>query len=598
MFQNNMQQPRFHNYFLYTAIMISTLILLLGLALMFNGLPTYFVDTLSGFMVSLRLCETDCSIGDQFSPSSTLGWLMMSMGCSWLLILRYRYPLRTFIDRYALKSIQAIVGVFAVIFLPLLAYFKYFSKDTLEHVHCAWMMHNGLLPYVDFFQNHNPLLWILLVPLLKIGPESSQILIILRMIQVAGVIVIFWLTDRLARQIPLEKETRWLALFFMVTMPSFFISTVDLRPDLGQVILSMFSILFFLRSFDQNDRIDIGISGFAAGLAFLFLQKAVFLFVAYGLILSFLILMKRIPLRSLGWFLCAFLTPVILFVVILWNKGMLSDYLINTWHFNLYHLNIKIDTGGEGPLFIPHRIARLPSMPLSKTSPGVLLPFKLDNLFWFVAAVSSIFCLLSKLANQKLKIITLLGLFLWLPIHLLKIPYAQYLLPAIPLLSIAIAYATRRLFQKMQISRLLQMALFVFLSFTAGLVYFRYIFLYPSNASQRHRIDYVLARSDPQDRIYDGDTQFNLFRRDLHYFWHYFDKSMQHRGGLGIYNFITNDRFGDYDICVLVKKYRPRFISTFGLKPRACGIADDYCPTPIAGLLIRAESGNCEEVNP
>ena len=38
--------------------------------------------------------------------------------------------------------------------------------DTLEHMHSSYLVHLGKIPYRDFFQHHNPLLWFLFSPLL------------------------------------------------------------------------------------------------------------------------------------------------------------------------------------------------------------------------------------------------------------------------------------------------------------------------------------------------------------------------------------------------------------------------------------------------
>ena len=36
--------------------------------------------------------------------------------------------------------------------------------DTLEHIHSSWLVYAEFVPYKDFFQHHNPLLWYLFAP--------------------------------------------------------------------------------------------------------------------------------------------------------------------------------------------------------------------------------------------------------------------------------------------------------------------------------------------------------------------------------------------------------------------------------------------------
>ena len=38
--------------------------------------------------------------------------------------------------------------------------------DTLEHMHSSYLVYNGSVPYKDFFQHHNPLLWYIFAPIL------------------------------------------------------------------------------------------------------------------------------------------------------------------------------------------------------------------------------------------------------------------------------------------------------------------------------------------------------------------------------------------------------------------------------------------------
>jgi len=49
------------------------------------------------------------------------------------------------------------------------------DSDEIEHLHASWLISQGLLPYRDFFQHHNPTLWVLLSPILKIFPISPVI---------------------------------------------------------------------------------------------------------------------------------------------------------------------------------------------------------------------------------------------------------------------------------------------------------------------------------------------------------------------------------------------------------------------------------------
>lgn len=40
-----------------------------------------------------------------------------------------------------------------------------YDHDDVEHLHAAWLVRQGLLPFLDFFEAHQPPLWYLLAPL-------------------------------------------------------------------------------------------------------------------------------------------------------------------------------------------------------------------------------------------------------------------------------------------------------------------------------------------------------------------------------------------------------------------------------------------------
>ena len=51
------------------------------------------------------------------------------------------------------------------------------NGDNVEHIHATWLIAYGEVPYRDFFQHHNPLLWYLFAPVIRLfGGNALQIL--------------------------------------------------------------------------------------------------------------------------------------------------------------------------------------------------------------------------------------------------------------------------------------------------------------------------------------------------------------------------------------------------------------------------------------
>ena len=61
------------------------------------------------------------------------------------------------------KIVYALLSLYLTFCVGLFYWAVYYSGsgdgDTLEHVHTSWMVYRGKIPYVDFFQHHNPLIW-------------------------------------------------------------------------------------------------------------------------------------------------------------------------------------------------------------------------------------------------------------------------------------------------------------------------------------------------------------------------------------------------------------------------------------------------------
>jgi hypothetical protein len=105
------------------------------------------------------------------------------------------------------------------------------------------------------------------------------------------------------------------------------------------------------------------------------------------------------------------------------------------------------------------------------------------------------------------------------------------------------------------------------------------------NRWQLRKVNHVLKHSRPEEKVYDGNSEFNLFRPDLHYFWY----SLRETRGLGTYNRVTAGRYKDFDPCRLVREQAPRFVSDYKLDVEACGLGGLYRPAPFPRLYRRTD---------
>lgn len=445
---------------------------------------------------------------------------------------------------------------------------RYFDHDEFEHIHSAWYITNNQFPYLDFFEQHHPLLWYLLAPFLSLLGNSTQTVTVLRILMFVFILGIAFLTCRIAEQVTRSRETGLIASILLLSSTLFVKSGVEVRPDVPEVFFGLVSIWYLFRYFQSARDRDIVISSLAASMAFLFMQKITLLLFCYAVIFIYKIVRKRISRKPVLLFSAGFSLPVIFFLGGLIISGSLKEYLLSNWVL-IFHV-------------------------LDKISPWPLLQwFFLQNVLpWVIMPVAIVFIILNRKTSGDIKTIVFIFLVLFLSVLVINPPFAQYYLPALPLGSIAGAYFLTDIFNRIKLGKILRAVILIII--IAGPAFYLWKESQKSNHFQMNRIDYVLRNSEESDFIYDGDIKFNLFRPDLHYFWFsvgtgkslFRYREMAKNKYLG--EFIEK-RYVSYNICKLIRTKKPRFISNYALSLDVCQLRTSYAKTEIPRLYIRTE---------
>lgn len=461
------------------------------------------------------------------------------------------------IKKIASNKSYSCVLLFAVILLLLLVSLisinKTFDPDEFEHIHSAWYVENNFVPYSDFFQHHHPFFWYLIVPFLFIFGHSVKTVIVLRMFIFILAIGSIFVTYSIAQKITRSRETSLLSIVLLLSMVLFIEKSVEIRPDVPQVLSGLISIYFLIVFFQMEDRKHILFSALSASFSFLFLQKTIFLLMAYALIFIFRLLKKNILMRHVFYFIGYFLLPLLLYWGYLLTSGSFKDYVLTNWLINIHHL----DT------FSPLRF---------------LVPSLIQNyVFWLLSVFSLIFILRDK-TGEELKIISCIGVFLLFSVFLVRSPYKQYFMFAIPLLCITSGYFLNDVFDRFRFKAIHKILTILLLVISP--LFFLSRMSVNSNHQQLKKVDFVIQHSHSSDLVYDGNNRFNLYRPDLHYFWY----SVGEKGGLRIYNKLTEGTYNDYDICTLIISKRPEFISDYNLTTDMCRLDSLYDKTLYKGL--------------
>ncbi len=427
-----------------------------------------------------------------------------------------------------------------------------FDADELESVHTAWKMAQGERIYVDFFQNHHEGFYLLLVPFIHAWGDSLATIQAINVFCFGLFLAQLWLAYLIAVRV-FNREIGLLSVLLLSTNMLYW-QAMNIRPDTLQTLLGLLSVYFFLAYHRQPGIGKLLLSAGALALSFLVLQKAIFLVFLMGCIQAVAVLRKQMrPVHFAGYWLGfgLLLAPYFLhhFLHTPW-----TTYWTSNWLFNLQY------TGKPNARWLNRFLTS------SYVENMLMLAFFAGGL-----------CNCLKAEDRRMLAFLAVGLFAF--VFKTNIFGPQYFMMALPFMAIIAATVLQMLAQA---NRGVFLAVLPFLFLLPA----RTIYLNTHDGvrgRQMLNIEAVLRHTTPEDRVYDGLIDFNVFRKDLDYFWISVEPNTQY--------IRTWRQFApyDYDLLALIDQYKPKVISGFGIPdwkdPR---IANHYSPLPSAnGLWIR-----------
>lgn len=230
--------------------------------------------------------------------------------------------------------LQIIFGICASFWI--LFYHQPKTGDDVEHLHSAWLIFQGKVPYIDFFQHHNPLLWYLFAPLMGLFAYNLVVFDIVRIISTLVMFLTLYYAGRIAGQnICKDKYATLLAIASV--FPSYVaLSGQDFRPDNYMVCSFIAGLYYFFAYLENYKTRNLVISFFLMFLTFAFMQKSVFFLGIFGLIVLYLLYKKDIKMPDFAKALILPLIGVIWFIGWLVYHHMLELYWKANFIFNLY----------------------------------------------------------------------------------------------------------------------------------------------------------------------------------------------------------------------------------------------------------------------
>ena len=248
-------------------------------------------------------------------------------------------------QEYNKKSLSLLIAkygfILQIIFAVFLSFWILFNHqpktgDDVEHLHSAWLVFNGKVPYNDFFQHHNPLLWYIYAPLLGFMAYDIAVFDVVRIISTLILFLnlyIIWLIVKRFMSNSYMASLISIASIF----PSYVIySGQDFRPDNYMVFCLILGLFYLLSYLDQHKVKSLVISFSLFALSFFFMQKIIFTLAVVGLIVVYLLIKKQININD---FLKALILPLVMVVIFLswlYYHNIFERYWLSNFTFNLY----------------------------------------------------------------------------------------------------------------------------------------------------------------------------------------------------------------------------------------------------------------------
>lgn len=419
-----------------------------------------------------------------------------------------------------------ILSVWAVASLWLL-YAWPFGFDEFEHLHAAWLLSQGSTPYADFVEEHNPLLWVVLQPLLTIWPQDASIIYPARVIIYVALLLSGLVLAGIARELLDRRAALWTAAIWLSSIPVL-VYGFQARPDTLMMLMLLVSVwLLVRRGGAWPGAAPLAASGAAWGVAFLFLQKAMLFLPVLGILL----LARRDGGwagigRCAAWWGAGAAAPLVLGAAWLFSRGALGAWWM--WGF-LFSRTAPAPPPGSRTLGYSLGFYPLVDVATETSTAATLLAILGATRLFLAWRGHEGRSAEPPTPYRNVRLAAALGLggsaVLLASLAIIRRPSPWYLIPVLATLSILAADGVRwcldlarryrpgaDLPAAVLIALLVVAQPLVWLSSWPGFL--------DENPLHMRRDAFVRCVAGEDDVVFQGGEEFNLFRRDASAFWY------------------------------------------------------------------------------
>ena len=237
------------------------------------------------------------------------------------------------------KIVYSTLGIYITFCILLLVWVVVYSGsgdgDTLEHVHSSWLIYSKKVPYKDFFQHHNPLLWYLAAPVVGFFEYSLRAVDAANMLAVSSTILTMFYMFKIHKNI-LNSVLGGLVAISFFALPQDSLYNKDFKPD-NFMVLSIVAGIYYLFCYIKNKGLfNLCVSFLLFFASFMFTQKAILELFCLGLITLYFIKEKKVIFKDC---MVALILPIMFytfFLAYLYSHGVLGLYFKANFELNAH----------------------------------------------------------------------------------------------------------------------------------------------------------------------------------------------------------------------------------------------------------------------
>ncbi len=377
----------------------------------------------------------------------------------------------------------------AILCSLVLTYVPTQNGDNVEHIHSGFMIALGQVPYRDFFQHHNPLLWYIFAPLIKMFAYNATISEVVCFISFLVFLKSLVYVYRISAEF-LSNKLWGLAAAAAIATPGYKLYAIDFRPD-NYMLFCLMGGMYYLFSYLRDKKtFQLSAAFLWFFISYLFAQKALFPLAVLGLCILYFWKKNEIKTPDM---LKALIMPFIGgcgFLYYLYHYDMIELYYLSNYTFNL-----NLAAGFE-----KSRIAALPTLMLVWVYLGVsgsLWGIFSGNKYWQV----TILLFVSELLQRTLYFS----------------PYSYYYWPLIYFAVLSGVPVLYKLDGKNRCVRFVFAAVLYYFLYKAAVYHMQQI---EKGKDRPYLPDYVSRQITPCDYVFNGDgMMYNIFGKDPAYYW-------------------------------------------------------------------------------